>query len=52
MESGDPILVNANVTILAFPEISTLDLRFVADFVLLMRWVRKEPGFGHGFSIG
>jgi len=38
-ETGDALQVNANVTILAFPEISTLDLSFVADFVLLMRWV-------------
>lgn len=38
-ENGDPLQVNINVTILAFPSINTLELSFVADFILLMRWV-------------
>jgi len=37
-ESGDPLEVNINVTILAFPEIDTLRLSFVSDFILLSRW--------------
>jgi len=37
-ESGDPLEVNINVTILAFPEINTLELSFISDFILLMRW--------------
>jgi len=28
-----------NVTLLAFPEISTLDLSFLVDFVLLFKWI-------------
>ena len=31
--------VSVNVTLLAFPEISTLDLSFLVDFVLLMKWI-------------
>ena len=39
MEDGQPLDVNINVTILAFPEIDTLKLSFLADFILLMRWI-------------
>ena len=37
--SGDPLLVTVNVTILAFPEIHTLELSYTVDFVLLMQWI-------------
>ena len=48
--SGDPLLVTVNVTILAFPEIHTLELSYTVDFVLLMQWIdprlEKETCFG------
>lgn len=44
-ESGDPLEVNVNVTILAFPEIHTVELSFMSDFVLLMRWVDPRLEF-------
>jgi len=43
--TGDPLAVNLNVTILAFPEINTLELSFVADFILLMRWADPRLEF-------
>jgi hypothetical protein len=33
-----------NVTLLAFPEISTLDLSFLVDFVLLFKWIDPRQG--------
>jgi len=42
---GSPLDVYLNVTVLAFPEISTLELSFLADFVLLMRWVDPRLQF-------
>jgi len=44
-ESGDPLEVNVNVSILAFPDINTVELSFVADFILLMRWVDPRLNF-------
>ena len=38
MSSGDPLLVTVNVTILAFPEVNTLELSYTVDFILLMQW--------------
>jgi len=43
--SGDALEVGVNVSILAFPDISTLDMSFLADFVLLMRWVDPRLQF-------
>jgi len=43
--SGDPLDVNVNVSILAFPDISTLDMSYLADFVLLMRWIDPRLNF-------
>lgn len=43
--SGDPLRVSINVSILAFPDISTLDMSFLTDFVLLMRWVDPRLKF-------
>ncbi|XP_023337222.1 uncharacterized protein LOC111708162 isoform X2 [Eurytemora carolleeae] len=37
-EDGSPLVVKMNVTILSFPDISTLQLSYMADFVLLMTW--------------
>jgi hypothetical protein len=31
--------VSVNVTLLAFPEVSTLDLSFLVDFILLIKWI-------------
>lgn len=45
--SGEPLSVSLNVTILAFPEITTLELSYVADFVLLMRWVDPRLEFNN-----
>jgi len=44
-ETGEPLEVNINVTILAFPEINTLQLSFLADFILLMRWADPRLEF-------
>ena len=43
--SGDPLLVTVNVTILAFPEIHTLELSYTVDFVLLMQWIDPRLAF-------
>ena len=43
--TGDPLAVNLNVTILAFPDINTLELSFAADFILLMRWADPRLEF-------
>ena len=43
--SGDPLLVTVNVTILAFPEIHTLELSYTVDFVLLMQWIDPRLQF-------
>ena len=43
--TGEPLDVNVNVTILAFPEINTLQLSFIADFILLMRWADPRLEF-------
>ena len=43
--SGDPVSVTLNVSILAFPEISTLEMSFLCDYVLLMRWVDPRLQF-------
>ena len=37
-ESGDPCIVYINVSVLAFPKIDTMNLKFTADFYLNMRW--------------
>lgn len=36
--TGEPLLVTVNVTILAFPEVNTLELSYTVDFILLMQW--------------
>ena len=43
--TGDPLMVTINVSIIAFPEISTLDMSFLSDFVLLMRWIDPRLKF-------
>ena len=43
--SGDPLSVSLNVSILAFPDISTLEMSFLVDYVLLMRWVDPRLQF-------
>jgi len=43
--SGEPLEVRVNVTILAFPEISTLDMSYLSDFLLLMRWIDPRLQF-------
>ena len=45
--TGDPLDVSMNVTILAFPLISTLELSFLADFVLLMKWADPRLKFAN-----
>ena len=35
---GDPCIIHMNVSILAFPEIDTLNLKFTSDFYIKMRW--------------
>ena len=45
MSSGDPLLVTVNVTILAFPEINTLELSYTVDFILLMQWIDPRLQF-------
>ena len=37
-ESGDPCIVYINASVLAFPKIDTLNLKFTADFYLNLRW--------------
>jgi len=46
-ETGEPVNVALNVTILAFPLISTLELSFLADFVLLMKWADPRLVFAN-----
>ena len=36
--AGEPLTVYINVSILAFPDIDTMNLKFTADFYLNMRW--------------
>ena len=36
--SGDPVYVYINVSVLAFPAIETVNLKFTADFYLQLRW--------------
>ena len=43
--TGDPLAVSVNVTILAFPDISTLEMSYLCDYVLLMRWVDPRLKF-------
>ena len=37
-ESGEPCIVYINASVLAFPKIDTLNLKFTADFYLNLRW--------------
>ncbi len=37
-ETGDPVVVRMNVSILAFPEIDTVNLKFTTDFFLNLKW--------------
>ena len=37
-ESGQPCIVYINASVLAFPKIDTLNLKFTADFYLNLRW--------------
>ena len=48
--SGDPLLVTVNVTILAFPEIHTLELSYTVDFVLLMQWIDPRLALNQTFK--
>ena len=43
--TGDPLSVTLNVSVLAFPIISTLEMSFLCDFILLMRWVDPRLKF-------
>ena len=43
--TGDPLSVTLNVSILAFPDISTLQMSFLCDYNLLMRWVDPRLQF-------
>ena len=43
--TGDPLSVTLNVSVLAFPVISTLEMSFLCDFILLMRWVDPRLKF-------
>ena len=43
--TGDPLSVTLNVSILAFPDISTLEMSFLCDYNLLMRWVDPRLQF-------
>ena len=36
--SGDPCYVYINISVLAFPSIETVNLKFTADFYLQLRW--------------
>ena len=36
--AGEPLTVYINVSVLAFPEIDTMNLKFTADFYLNLRW--------------
>ena len=39
MSDGNALLVTVNVSILAFPEIDTLELSYTSDFILLIKWI-------------
>ncbi len=36
--SGNPLIVYINVSVLAFPSIETVDLKFTSDYFLNLRW--------------
>ena len=37
-ESGNPLIVYMNVSVLAFPFIETMNLKFTADYFLNLKW--------------
>ena len=37
-ETGNPLIVYMNVSVLAFPFIETINLKFTADFYLNLKW--------------
>lgn len=37
-ETGSPLIVYMNVSVLAFPFIETINLKFTADYFLNLKW--------------
>lgn len=44
-DNGEPCIIYINASVLAFPFINTVNLKFTADFYLNLRWYDLRLGF-------
>ena len=44
-DTGQPLIVYINVSVLAFPSIDTVNLKFIADFFLNLKWYDLRVDF-------
>ena len=45
LQGTDPLYIHLNVSILALPDIRTVDLQFTADYFINMRWYDHRLAF-------
>ena len=51
MDSRQPIGLFTNISVLAFPEIDTLQSTYLVDFVISMRWIDPRLTYKESFNI-